>query len=113
MMAYKGEIWIANLNPIKKSNEVGKARPVLILQNDELNKSKYPTTIVLPLSTSLIDDAEPLRFRVSKRDKLKKDSDILIAQIRSIDNSRLVEKVGELSKNEIEKVKELLDEILD
>jgi len=113
MMAYRGEIWIANLNPIKKSNEVGKVRPVLILQNDELNRSEYPTTIILPLSTSLIDDAEPLRFRVSKRDKLKKDSDILIAQIRSIDNSRLVEKVGELSKNEIEKVKELLDEILD
>ena len=113
MTAYRGEIWIANLNPIKKSNEVGKVRPVLILQNDELNRSEYPTTIILPLSTSLIDDAEPLRFRVSKRDKLKKDSDILIAQIRSIDNSRLVEKVGELSKNEIEKVKELLDEILD
>jgi mRNA interferase MazF len=113
MMAYRGEIWIANLNPIKKSNEVGKVRPVLIFQNDELNRSEYPTTIILPLSTSLIDDAEPLRFRVTKRDNLKKDSDILIAQIRSIDNSRLVEKVGELSKNEIEKVKELLDEILE
>jgi mRNA interferase MazF len=113
MMAYRGEIWFANLNPIKKNNEVGKIRPVLILQNDELNRSEYPTTIILPLSTSLIDDAEPLRFRVTKRDKLKKDSDILIAQIRSIDSSRLVEKVGELSKNEIEKVKELLDEILE
>jgi mRNA interferase MazF len=113
MMAYRGEIWIANLNPIKKSNEVGKVRPVLIFQNDELNRSEYPTTIILPLSTSLIDDAEPLRFRITKRDKLKKDSDILIAQIRSIDSSRLVEKVGELSKNEIEKVKELLDEILE
>jgi len=46
---------------------MGKIRPVLVFQNDELNHSKYPTTIVIPLATSLIDDAESIRFRVKRR----------------------------------------------
>ena len=37
MMVSRGEIWLANLNPTKKNNEMGKVRPVLIYQNDELN----------------------------------------------------------------------------
>lgn len=112
MTALRSEIWLANLNPSKKSNEIGKIGPVLIFQNDELNQSTYPTTIILPLTTSLIDNAKPLRFRVKKRDKLEKDSDILIAHIRSIDNVRLIEKVAILSENEMLEIKELLDEVL-
>jgi mRNA interferase MazF len=113
MTAFKGEIWLANLNPVKRENEVGKTRPVLIFQNDDLNSSEYLTTIILPLTTSLIDNVEPLRFRVSKREKLLQKSDILVAQIRAIDNSRLVEKVAKLENWEIKKVKELFDEVLE
>lgn len=58
---------------------MGKVRPVLVYQNDELEHSEYPTTIIIPLISSLMDDAEPLRLRILKRDKLKEDSDILIA----------------------------------
>ena len=47
-----------------------------------------------------------------KREKLQKDSDILIAHIRSIDNIRLIEKVATLSENEMIEIKELLDEVL-
>jgi len=72
MTALRSEIWLANLNPSKKANEIGKIRPVLIFQNDELNRSSYPTTVILPLSTVLIDDAKPLSYRVSKRENLKK-----------------------------------------
>lgn len=112
MTAYRGEIWLANLNPSKRANEIGKTRPVLVFQNDELNKSDYATTIIIPLTTSLIDDAEPLRYRIDKRDKLEKDSDLLVAHIRSIDNNRLIQKVATLSKNEMNKIKKLLDEVL-
>ena len=112
MTAYNGEIWLANLNPSKKPNEVAKVRPVLIFQNDNLNESEYPTTIILPLTTSLIDDAKPLRFRLKKRDKLQEDSDILIAQIRAIDNSRLLEKLSQLHRVEMIEIKELLDDVL-
>ena len=112
MMVCRGEIWLANLNPVKKSNEMGKIRPVLVFQNNDLNHSDYPTTIVIPLSSSLIDDAEPIRLRIKKREKLIQDSDLILTQIRSIDNDRFIEKLATLSDSEMEKVKELFDEIV-
>jgi len=112
MTICRGEIWLVNLNPIKKRNEMGKIRPVLVFQNNELNKSGYPTTIVIPLSTKLIDNSEPIRFRISKRDKLKEDSDLVITQIRAIDNIRFIEKLSSLNRDEMETVKTFLDEIV-
>ncbi len=111
MMVSKGDIWLVNLNPVKKNNEMGKVRPVLVYQNDELNHSEYPTTIIIPLSTSLIDDVEPIRYRICKRDNLKEDSDIVITQIRAIDNDRFIEKLATVTQKEIQKIKELFDEI--
>lgn len=113
MIISKGDIWLVNFNPIKKSNEIGKIRPAVVFQNNELNENDYPTTIVFPLSTHLIDDSEPIRFRIDKREKLKKDSDLIITQIRAIDNSRFIEKLARLSTNEIEKIKKLIDEVLE
>ncbi len=89
-MSFKqGEIWLANLNPTK-GTEPGKIRPVLILQHDALLAVAHPSTIILSLTTQLIEDAEPLRFRITAQGKLKNDSDVLIDQIRAIDNKRLV-----------------------
>ena len=100
-MFKKGEIYLAKLNP-KKGNEVGKLRPVLIYQTDFLNEVKHPTTTVLPLSTVLIDDSYPLRYRVSEREKLEQNSDILCDQIRTIDNGRILpQKIAELTLKEI------------
>ena len=110
-MVSRGEIWLANLNPRKKNNEIGKTRPVLIYQNNEINHSNTLRTIVIPLTTSLIDNAEPIRLRVKKRGEMVSDSDIVITQIRAIDNSRFVKKVGKLTKEELIKVRELFDEI--
>ena len=88
-MFKKGEIYLAKLNP-KKGNEVGKIRPVLIYQTNLLNDCEHPTTIVLPISTILIDNTYPLRYRISKRDNLEKESDILCDQIRALDNQRII-----------------------
>lgn len=84
-----GEVWLANLNPTK-GTEPGKTRPVLILQNQTLLDIQHPSTLIIPLTTQLIDNAEPLRFRIQAQDKLKKDSDLLIDQLRAIDNTRLL-----------------------
>lgn len=111
MTVCKGEIWLANLNPIKKNNEMGKTRPVVVFQNDELNQSAYPTTIIFPLSTSLIDDAEPIRMRVSKRGELEQDSDIVVTQIRAIDNTRFIQKLAVLTPPELQKLREFFEEI--
>jgi mRNA interferase MazF len=111
-MVSRGEIWLVNLNPIKKKNEMGKVRPVLVYQNDELNHSDYATTIVIPLSTYLIDDSEPIRYRINKQDKLEEDSDIVLTQIRAIDNDRFLEKLTTLTTKQMKKVKELFDEVV-
>ncbi len=47
MMVCRGEIWLVNLNPSKKPNEMSKVRPVVVFQNNELNHSDYPTTIII------------------------------------------------------------------
>ena len=111
-MVCRGEIWLVNLNPSKKSNEMAKVRPVVVFQNNELNHSSYPTTIIIPLSTSLIDDAQPIRMRITKRESLEKDSDIVVTQIRAIDNDRFIQKLASLTNNEMNLLKELLDEVL-
>jgi mRNA interferase MazF len=84
---------------------------VLVYQNDELNHSDYPSTIVIPLSTSLVEDAEPIRMRVIKREKLEQDSDIVITQIRAIDNDRFIEKLATLTKEDMQRVRALFEEI--
>ncbi|MBA8667364.1 type II toxin-antitoxin system PemK/MazF family toxin [Holosporaceae bacterium 'Namur'] len=85
----QGDIWLANLNPQQKS-EPGKIRPVLIIQNQYLLDANHSTTIIVPLTTNLIDDAEPLRIRINAEDKLEKNSDLLIDQVRAIDNKRFI-----------------------
>jgi mRNA interferase MazF len=84
-----GAVWLADLNP-RQGTEPGKTRPVLIIQNQALLDAGHPSTLVIPLTTRLIEDAEPLRLRVNGRERLKRDSDLLIDQIRAIDNQRLV-----------------------
>jgi len=112
-MFKKGEIYLANLNP-KKGNEVGKIRPVLIIQTNMLNDIGHYTTIILPLTTKLIDNTYPLRYRISKREKLKKDSDIILDQIKAIDNNRIIpDLIAKLEDFEMIQINNQLKLILD
>jgi len=112
-MFKKGEIYLARLNP-RKGNEVGKIRPVLIFQTNMLNDIEHPTTLIIPLSTYLIDDTYPLRYRVTKRDALEQDSDLLCDQIRAIDNQRIFSnQLTELSLQELLEVNEQIKIILE
>ncbi len=88
-MAFKrGAIYLANFN-LSKGNEPGKIRPCVVMQSDLLNEVGHPSTTVLPLTTQLIDDAAPLRYRIKARDKLHTDSDLMLDQTRTIDNQRI------------------------
>ena len=89
-MLKQGEIWLANLNP-GKGSEPGKTRPVLIVQGQALLDAGHPSTLIVPLTTKLIEGAEPLRIRIAAHGKLKQDSDLLMDQLRAIDNRRLIE----------------------
>ncbi|HUI81641.1 MAG TPA: type II toxin-antitoxin system PemK/MazF family toxin [Bryobacteraceae bacterium] len=94
-MPNRGEIWLANLNP-RHGTEPGKTRPVLIVQAQALLDAEHPSTYVVPLTTKIIDDAGPLRIRIRAGGQLARDSDLLMDQLRAIDNSRLV--LGPLSR---------------
>lgn len=89
-MRNHGEIWLANLNP-GRGSEPGKTRPVLILQSQALLDADHPSTLIIPLTTNLVDDAEPLRLRIPAHGRLDKDSDLLVDQLRAIDNKRLID----------------------
>jgi mRNA interferase MazF len=94
----RGDIVGINLNP-KKGDEIGKIRPCIIISNDDEN-SILDTIIVIPLSTQLVDDMKPYRLRLTKRDKLEKDSDMLINHIRSISKKRVTSKIAKITDNE-------------
>lgn len=88
-MRKRGEIWLADLNP-QQGTEPGKTRPVLVVQSQVLLDVDHPSTLVIPLTTNLTEGAEPLRVRVPSTIGISRDSDLLIDQLRAIDNRRLV-----------------------
>lgn len=107
------EIWIADLNP-QIGTEAGKTRPVLIVQTNLLNKIAHPSTIVCPITTNVQDDSEILRVHLKKgMANLNENCDIMIDQIRAIDNKRLIKKVGKLPEHLIDKIKENIAIIID
>ena len=107
------EIWIADLNP-QIGTEAGKSRPVLIVQTNLLNKIQHPSTIVCPITTNVLDDSDILRVHLKKgMANLHENCDIMIDQIRAIDNKRLIKKVGILPSDLIEKIKENISIVID
>lgn len=100
------EIWIADLNP-RIGTEPGKTRPVLVIQTDLLNKIPHPSTIICPITTNIEMEADILRVHLIKgMANLHENCDIMIDQLRAIDNKRLIKKVGDLPSELIDKVKE-------
>lgn len=83
----RGGVYLANFNPAKGS-EAGKIRPCVVMQNDLLNQAGHPSTTILPMTSHLIEDAAPLRVRINAREGLRLDSDVMIDQIRTVDNRR-------------------------
>ena len=106
------EIWSADLNP-QIGTEAGKVRPVLILQTDLLNGA-HPSTIICPLTTNVIKESELLRIHLKKgQANLEKPSDIMIDQIRAIDNKRLLRKIGDLPRELLGTVTQNIKIVLD
>ncbi len=88
-MPDRGDIWLADLDP-RRGTEPGKTRPVLVVQAQALLDAGHPSTLIAPLTTRLVDDAEPLRIRIPAAGQLHRESDVLVDQLRAIDNRRLV-----------------------
>ena len=84
----RGEVWVANLNP-NRGAEVGKVRPVLVLQEDALGGEVTKTVIVLPLSSQVREDVQHLRVTLPARDRLLRPCQVLVDQPRTLDRRRL------------------------
>lgn len=112
MTAKKFEVWVASLDP-KFGTEAGKTRPVLIVQTDSLNKV-HPSTLICPLTTNVKLESQILRVFIKKGTaKIEEDCDVMIDQLRAIDNKRLIKKIGEIPGEISEEVKKNLRIILD
>jgi len=103
----KGEIWWANLPKDPYGSEPGKRRPVLIIQNDVINRSNI-RTIICAVITSNINQAQvPGNIILEKSiTGLDKTSVANFSQIFTIDKTRLIEQVTMLPKNYIAKINE-------
>ena len=99
----RGEIYLANLNPILGS-EQGGVRPVLIIQNNSGNYYSHTTIIATITSKEKNKPKLPTHLSIRSRDNLTNDSVVLFEQIRTIDKSRLIRKLGELKHSEIMKM---------
>ena len=107
------EIWIADLNP-QTGTEPGKTRPVLVVQTNLLNKIPHLSTIICPITTNVNKESELLRVHLKKGTaNVHENCDIMIDQLRAIDNSRLMKKVGDLPAHIVERVSENIKLILD
>ena len=111
-MLKTGEIWLANLNP-SKGTEPGKTRPVLILQDQALLDMAHPSTLIAPLTTHVIKNVYPLRITIKAQQQLKEDSDLLIDQIRAIDNKRLINgPLATIVDNQLQSVFDAISEVI-
>ncbi len=86
----RGEIWVARLSQ-SQSGEVGKTRPVLILQDDSLNQENSETLIVLPLTSQIRPGVQHLRITVPVRDRLLKESQVIVEKPMTLDRRRFGE----------------------
>ncbi len=98
MKIKKFHLYLADLNP-KYGTEPGKVRPVVVVQTNLLN-NVHPSTIVCPITSKISKETSILRIHLSKKEtNSERLSDIIVDQIRAIDNKRFIKHIGELNKN--------------
>ena len=103
MIIKRGDIFFADLRPVVGS-EQGGVRPVLIIQNDVGNKHS-PTVICAAITSKMNKAKLPTHVELdTRRCDMVKDSVILLEQIRTIDKSRLREKVCHLDDEILKKI---------
>jgi|TARA_R110000737_G_scaffold151521_1_gene180790 mRNA interferase MazF len=106
----QGEIWYANLNPSKGSEQAGH-RPVVILSGNLLNEY-LPIVICCPLTSKIKNYKGNVVLQPNKENKLENPSEILTFHIRSVSKDRLTKQLGKIKDNELKAIKQGLDDIL-
>ena len=104
MVVLRFDVFLVNLDPTQ-GHEIRKTRPCLIISPDEMNRH-IRTAIIAPMTTRGQD--YPSRIRVTFQ---KKQGQIVLDQIRTVDKSRLIRKLGRLDKRTAEEVLSVLQEM--
>lgn len=90
----RGYLYIVDFNPRVKTKP-GKLRPAVVLQSDLVNQAGYPSTIVIPTTTRLVEDPGILRLRIKKgQGGLAHDSDLLLGQLIAVANESFRKEIG-------------------
>ncbi len=107
MKIRKFHLYLADLNP-RMGTEPGKVRPVVVIQTDLLNDT-HPSTLICPITTQVTEKARVLRVHLPKGTPgLRNESDVLVDQVRAIDNRRFKKHLGRLTDRQQETLLENL-----
>ena len=113
MAPQRWHLYVVDLEP-RIGTKPGKQRPCLAIQPTAFALAGLPGTVILPLSTRLVDDAFPLRIRIAKGTcGLAAESDLLVDQILAWDNALFRRDMGELPEALQDDVRAALREFLD
>jgi mRNA interferase MazF len=106
----QGEIWYADLDPVKGSEQAG-CRPVVVLSGNLLNQY-LPVMIVAPLTSNVKHYKGHPVLQPNKENGLTCASEVLVFHIRSVSKDRMIEKVGKIEKKELTLAVKTLNDIL-
>lgn len=111
----RGQLWEVDFEPQTHKQELGKrSRPALVMQTNILNQAGHATTIVIPGTTQVFRDAQgdgfPLRVSIGRLGHMTQETDLLVDQIRTISNQRLmgIKPLAELSRAHMKRVEDAL-----
>lgn len=104
------EIWMADLNPVKGSEQKG-IRPVVIISGNAMNDN-LGICIICPLTSRIKNYAGCLLLKKNPANGLDKDSEVITFQIRIISRKRLINRTGEITHDQLERITNGLNEIL-
>jgi len=112
MPVKRGHLYIIDFNPRIKTKP-GRLRPALVLQSDLVNEAEYPSAIVIPTTTRLVENPGILRFRLKKgQGGVSRDSDLLLGQVIAVANESFRQEIGSLSNPMMEEVENRIRIIL-
>ncbi len=98
------EIWMVDLNPVQGSEQSG-IRPVIIISGDSMN-TYYNVVIICPLTSKVKSFKGCPVIKPDKTNNLKSISQAIPFQIRAISKSRLKKRVGIISNNTLDQIKD-------
>lgn len=106
----QGEIWSADLNPTKGSEQAG-TRPVVIVSGNLMNQY-LNVVIAVPLTTKIKKYKGNPILNPTKVNGLKSESEMLVFHIRSMSKDRLIKKMGSVEPDQLDRTLKTLNDIL-